>query len=427
MSDDVTAAELERPIVELLRSFGSGRGTTADVLRETARIVDEAHAESRGSVDRMYDAWRGRAGDAALDNALRTRTTAATASERGQAMAEILERADTEVANGRRELEEILRAFRAELAALGASADTPGGTTAAVESAIDHIGRAVRVVERVRAELASETAAMAELSGPIPAPAIVSPGGDAPGDIAGVPVDEGTGPAGASPLPAGAGTAPAVSPSPDAVETVPASAGTHPGDRWPHVSPATSTGDPVTSGGDTITAVGRTLLGTGHSPGGVRTTTASAFTPKSSGVGHDSPGGGTHPGGVWVTLPDGSRVEAPNEQAAEAVRQALSAVGTPYVWGGVTPGVGVDCSGLTQWAYGQAGVSLPRLAQEQGLGHPSVGPGGLMPGDLAVWDGHVAMVIGNGQLVEAGDPVQIGPIRTENSGMRFLGFYRPTT
>lgn len=420
------AAELERPIVELLRSFGSGRSTAAEVLRESVRMVDEARAESRGDVDRMYDAWRGRAGDAALDSALRTQATAATASERGRAMAEILDRADTEVANGRRELEEVLREFRAELAALGATADTPAGATAAVESAIDHIGRAVRVVERVRAELASETAAMAELSGPIPAPAIVTPRGDAPGDIADVPADAGTGPAGASPLPEGAGTAPAASPSPDAAGTVPAAAGTHPGDRWPPVGPASSPGDPVAGGGDTIKAVGRTLLGAGRSPGGVRTTPASAFTPKSAGIGHDSPGSRTHEGGVWVTLPDGSRVEAPNEQAAEAVRKALSAVGTPYVWGGVTPGVGLDCSGLTQWAYGEAGVSLPRLAQEQGLGHASVGPGGLMPGDLAVWDGHVALVIGNGQLVEAGDPVQIGPIRTENSGMRFLGFYRPT-
>lgn len=49
-----------------------------------------------------------------------------------------------------------------------------------------------------------------------------------------------------------------------------------------------------------------------------------------------------------------------------------------------------------------------------------------MPGDLAVWDGHVAMVIGNGQLVEAVDPVQVGEIRTTNSGMGFKGFYRPT-
>jgi len=43
-----------------------------------------------------------------------------------------------------------------------------------------------------------------------------------------------------------------------------------------------------------------------------------------------------------------------------------------------------------------------------------------------VWSGHVAMVIGNGQIVEAGDPVQVGNLRTSNSGMEFYGFYRPT-
>ena len=50
----------------------------------------------------------------------------------------------------------------------------------------------------------------------------------------------------------------------------------------------------------------------------------------------------------------------------------------------------------------------------------------LLPGDLAVWDGHVAMVIGDGKMVEAGDPVQVNPVRTTNIGMPFKGFYRPT-
>uniref|UniRef100_UPI00117760FD NlpC/P60 family protein n=1 Tax=Allokutzneria sp. NRRL B-24872 TaxID=1137961 RepID=UPI00117760FD len=53
-------------------------------------------------------------------------------------------------------------------------------------------------------------------------------------------------------------------------------------------------------------------------------------------------------------------------------------------------------------------------------------PGQLLPGDLVVWRGHVAMCIGDGQMVEAGDPVQIRPLRTTNSGMPFVGFYRPT-
>jgi cell wall-associated NlpC family hydrolase len=72
--------------------------------------------------------------------------------------------------------------------------------------------------------------------------------------------------------------------------------------------------------------------------------------------------------GVAVALPDGSTVTAPNAVAADAVRHALTQLGVPYVWGGTSPGVGLDCSGLTQWAYHEAGLDLPRLAQEQDIG-----------------------------------------------------------
>jgi cell wall-associated NlpC family hydrolase len=129
--------------------------------------------------------------------------------------------------------------------------------------------------------------------------------------------------------------------------------------------------------------------------------------------------------GVAVALPDGSTVTAPNATAANAVRYALTQLGVPYVWGGTTPGVGLDCSGLTQWAYHQAGLDLPRLAQEQDLG-AAVNQNSLRPGDLAVWDGHVAMIVGNGQMIEAGDPVKLSTIRTTNAGQGFQGFWRPT-
>lgn len=116
---------------------------------------------------------------------------------------------------------------------------------------------------------------------------------------------------------------------------------------------------------------------------------------------------------------------APNAQAAAAVSAAKTALGTPYQWGGNVPGVGLDCSGLTQWAYAQAGVQIPRTADAQAIGM-QVSRDQLAPGDLVVWDGHVAMAVGDGQMIEAGDPVQINPVRTENIGMNFLGFYRPT-
>lgn len=116
---------------------------------------------------------------------------------------------------------------------------------------------------------------------------------------------------------------------------------------------------------------------------------------------------------------------APTPEAQAAVQNALSAVGTPYVWGGTTPGSGLDCSGLTQWAYGQAGVDIPRTAAEQTVGR-SVSADELLPGDLVIWSGHVAMVTGDGMMVEAGDPVQVNPIRTSNIGMEFHGYWRPT-
>jgi cell wall-associated NlpC family hydrolase len=138
-----------------------------------------------------------------------------------------------------------------------------------------------------------------------------------------------------------------------------------------------------------------------------------------------SPDSANFGSGVAVRLPDGSMAMAPNAVAASAVRHALTQLGVPYQWGGTAPGVGLDCSGLTQWAYHEAGLNIPRLAQEQDVG-AAVEAGSLRPGDLAVWDGHVAMIIGNGTMIEAGDPVHLSSVRTTNAGQGFQGFFRPT-
>jgi len=91
-----------------------------------------------------------------------------------------------------------------------------------------------------------------------------------------------------------------------------------------------------------------------------------------------------------------------------AVDWALAQVGTPYVWGGETPGVGFDCSGLVQAAYKVAGISLPRVAQDQYDAGPILPSGTpLEPGDLVFFGGrpdgidHVGIVVTPGVMVDA--------------------------
>ena len=105
-----------------------------------------------------------------------------------------------------------------------------------------------------------------------------------------------------------------------------------------------------------------------------------------------------------------------------ALDWALAQVGTPYVWGGETPGVGFDCSGLVQAAYAAAGVSLPRVAQDQFDAGPQLPPGApLEPGDLVFFGGgpgdveHVGLYVGvqDGQAVMVDAPHTGADVRVE--------------
>ncbi|MGP4113082.1 NlpC/P60 family protein [Streptomyces sp. 4N509B] len=102
----------------------------------------------------------------------------------------------------------------------------------------------------------------------------------------------------------------------------------------------------------------------------------------------------------------GASLEGASSYGAAAVAAAETALGTPYVWGGSSPG-GFDCSGLTSWAYAQAGVSLPRTSQSQAYAGTQVGINDLAPGDLVFFYSelsHVGIYVGNGQMIHAPRP-----------------------
>ena len=117
-----------------------------------------------------------------------------------------------------------------------------------------------------------------------------------------------------------------------------------------------------------------------------------------------------------TTVPvESTPVPSESSAAAAAVAAAESRVGDPYVWGAAGPSA-FDCSGLVMWAYEQAGISLPHYSGAQFSDTTQIPMSDLQPGDLvfpANPGEHVAMYIGNGDIVQApytGADVQIVPL-----------------
>ena len=99
-------------------------------------------------------------------------------------------------------------------------------------------------------------------------------------------------------------------------------------------------------------------------------------------------------------------------RAGEAVREAYRQLGKPYSWGASGPNA-FDCSGLTMWAWGHAGVSLPHSSQAQYNSGRHVSRSDLQPGDLVFYGSpihHVGIFIGGSNMISAphsGDVVKI--------------------
>ncbi|MDQ1713778.1 MAG: peptidoglycan DL-endopeptidase CwlO [Frankiaceae bacterium] len=129
----------------------------------------------------------------------------------------------------------------------------------------------------------------------------------------------------------------------------------------------------------------------------------------------------------------GDATSPPTAVAARAIEAARTQLGKPYQWGAVGP-ESFDCSGLTGWAYRQAGLDLPRTSRQQWFAgsHPDLGA--LLPGDLLFWGTnpanpgsihHVALYLGNGLMIAAphtGANVRVQPVYLND----FFGVTRPT-
>ncbi len=174
-------------------------------------------------------------------------------------------------------------------------------------------------------------------------------------------------------------------------------------------SAATSSSSGNSGGGNSNS--GSTNSGSGNSgtSGGSSTSSGSSSSGSSSGSG----GGFSAP--------------AVSSRSGIAVQAALGQQGVPYRYAASSPGVAFDCSGLTAWAWGQAGVGLPHQSRAQYASTPRVPKESAQPGDLLFFYSpisHVSIYLGNGMQVHAPNTGSFVNIAAVNWG-KVTGVGRP--
>jgi len=118
----------------------------------------------------------------------------------------------------------------------------------------------------------------------------------------------------------------------------------------------------------------------------------------------------------------------------QAARDALQLQGRPYVYGGQSPEVGFDCSGLVAYVYRRQGLKLPRTTESLAHILPAVPPDQRLPGDLLFFNtgkpfSHVGIYVGGDNFVHAPSErtgrVMLSNLHQPYWRERFIGVRRP--
>ena len=160
---------------------------------------------------------------------------------------------------------------------------------------------------------------------------------------------------------------------------------------------------------------------------------AGASTPRGGGTGGGSGGGGSTPAAQDPTPSGGDSGGGGNpappvsSMAGTAVNAAMGQLGVSYRFAAESPGVAFDCSGLTKYAWGQAGVYLPHQSGAQNGSIAHVSQSEIQPGDLIFYKspiGHVAIYIGGGSMIHAPATGQVVKVAAVNWA-KVVGIGRP--
>lgn len=167
--------------------------------------------------------------------------------------------------------------------------------------------------------------------------------------------------------------------------------------------------------------------GGGNTGGGVVTPPRGGGNTGGGNTGGGNTGGGNTGGGGGSSTPSIPMPPPPSGRAGAAVAAAQRMLGVPYRAFEATPERGFDCSGLTMWAWAQAGVRLPHQSRQQYNSNPKVPRDQVQPGDLVFFYNpisHVGMYIGGGLMIDSphtGAVVRVRAIKWE----KVVGIARP--